>query len=66
MQIRRLGLVASAIMLTTACSDSDNPAAPEAKTYSVSLTQVTVVKQGSDDVIVIDGLPAAGATLTGD
>jgi len=66
MQVRHLGLVASAILLMTACSDSDGPASPEAQTYSVSLTEVTVVKQGSDDVIVIDGLPAGGATLTGD
>ena len=66
MQIRQLGLVAGAILLTNACSDSDNPASPETQTYSVSLTEVTVVKQGSDDVIVIDGLPAEGATLTSD
>ena len=66
MQVRHLGLVASAILLMTACSDSDGPASREAQTYSVSLTEVTVVKQGSDDVIVIDGLPAGGATLTGD
>ena len=66
MQIRQLGLVASALLLTTACSDSGNPASPETQTYSVSLTEVTVVKQGSDDVIVIDGLPAEGATLTSD
>ena len=66
MQIRRSALVASVILLAAACSDSDNPASPETQTYSVSLTEVTVVKQGSDDVIVIDSLPAGGATLTSD
>ncbi len=63
---RRLFLAGSVILLAGACSDSDDPAPPAIQTYSVSLTGLTVVKQGSDEELTIDGLPADGATLTND
>lgn len=65
MQRRQLFLLASAVLLFNACSDSDY-SAPGTQHYSVSLTGVTVVKQGSDEELAIDGLPANGATLTRD
>ena len=69
MQRRRLVLPATAVIMLSACSDSDFPTSPDSPTaqdYSASLTEVTMVKQGSDEEIAIDGLPANGATLTSD
>ena len=69
MQRRRLVLLATAVMMLSACSDSGVPTSPDSPTaqdYSASLTKVTIVKQGSDEEIAIEGLPANGATLTSD
>lgn len=68
MQRGQLILLAATVLMLNGCSDSDSavtPDSPAAQHYSVSLTQVTVVKQGSNEELTIDGLPANGATLTG-
>ena len=48
-------------LLFTACDGSDGP--DVTSDYSVSLTGVSLNKKGSSEQLVVDGLPAQGATL---
>jgi hypothetical protein len=40
------------------------PPPPTATTYTVSVTDVEIVEQGTDERVAIDNLPIEGATLT--
>lgn len=67
MQRKRLVLLTAVVLMLNACSDSDvstTAEPPSAQDYTATLTEVSVVKQGSDEEIAIDDLPANGAILT--
>lgn len=50
-------------LLLSACLDSGDDA-PAAQQFTVTLTGIDAVKQGSDEAVAIDGTPVDGATVT--
>jgi outer membrane protein assembly factor BamE (lipoprotein component of BamABCDE complex) len=56
--IALLGLLA-----LSACRDSADDA-PVAREFTVTLTAIDAVKQGSDEAVPIEGTPVDGATVT--
>lgn len=53
--------IAASLLLLSACGHSDGD---PARQFTVTLTGITAVKQGSDETIPVDGVPVEGATLT--
>jgi hypothetical protein len=59
----KLCLIATTLLLLSACGPSGG-GDPAPRQFTVTLTEIAAVKQGSDETVPIDGVPADGATLT--
>lgn len=72
MKISRMTVPGALLATLTACGggsgggDGVPPPPPVQTTYSASLTGVEIDRTADQSDIVIDGLPAAGATITVD
>lgn len=59
----KLTAIVLALLVLSACGDSSDDA-PAARQFTVTLTAIDAVKQGSDEALPIDGTPVDGATVT--
>ena len=59
----KLTAIVLAALVLSACGDSANDA-PTTRQFTVTLTAIDAVKQGSDEAVPIDGTPVDGATVT--
>lgn len=59
----KLTAIVLAVMAVSACRNSADDA-PAARQFTVTLTAIDAVKQGSDEALPIDGTPVDGATVT--
>lgn len=55
-------VIATLLVSLSACSEDRSEPVPQR--FTVTLTEIDVVKQGSSEPLTIDGLPAKGATVT--
>lgn len=70
----KAAVVAAWCLVVSACGGSSSggggtsppPPPPVAQNYTVTLTEIELLKKGSSERLDVDGLPAEGATLTVD
>lgn len=63
-QWRAIVLLALCIVMSACGGSSGSGPTTVVQTYTVALTDIELVKKGSTALLVVDGLPAEGATLT--
>jgi predicted component of type VI protein secretion system len=56
-------LIAAILLALSACDESGK-SEPASQQFTLTLTAIDAVKQGSDEAVPIDGTPVEGATLT--